>query len=96
MSFKNGLLVFAWTFILGMTVLDVLFAYLHRDTIREWEINTIALWAMLNLGLGGIIAYKAAAFAALLVALRRAKRAVGWATGSLVLVHLFLLTLYLL
>ena len=95
---RKGILALAWFFIIATTVFDCTFAHFHIATIREWEVNFLALWFIVHFGIGAIALYKTVAFATLFYALWRSR--IRWlftvVTAGLASVHLGLLALYLL
>jgi len=55
------LLGVAWTFILGVAVYDVYFAWRNWTAFEAWEMNPLARWVGSEFGFGGIFGLKAVA-----------------------------------
>ena len=57
--------VLAWGFVFGVAAYDTCFAWQHRASFSQWELNPAACWANEQFGLSAVFIYK---FAALFLA----------------------------
>ena len=55
----------AWVFVFAVAAYDAAFAWCHRETFLEWELNPAARWAANNFGLPAVFTFK---FAGLVLA----------------------------
>jgi hypothetical protein len=78
---RRALFGLAWVFILLAAAYDSHFAWKYREAMLEWELNPLACWAVAEIGLGAVLAFKfgGLAFAGGLAAYcRRRRRSLAW------------------
>jgi hypothetical protein len=88
----------AWGFVFAVAAYDVYFAWEHRDTFMEWELNPAARWGSEHFGLPAVFTFK---FAGLILAafvaawcLSRRRRSGLYMTLITASAHAILLFLY--
>lgn len=50
--------VSAWAFIFAAAAYDGYFAWCFQEAFQGWELNPVVRWAALNVGIGGVLAFK--------------------------------------
>jgi hypothetical protein len=89
------LIISAWLFVLAITVYDVRWAVIYRETANYWESNPIQRWVIVQYGVwvAGAARFSTTLFAAMLMPLAP-RRCQVVATLSLVSAHIYLAGTY--